>query len=301
MIPPEALVLVDASAAIFPVYFAAGDRYRDDDGAAAGARVGWFDRLLRYRLALPPDARLGAAFDEALGTGFRHDLDSAYKAHRPLADPDLKAELQQCRAMTRALGIAESASRRFEADDLLALAATRGRPRPLVLVSGDKDLLQLLRPGDLRWRPERPAPEPYDAVREALGFAPEAMAHYLALVGDSSDGIAGVPGVGVVTATRLLQRFPSLEALYGALEQEGEGALAGLPRSARLAAQLVAGRAQAEHALTLTRLDGAVPRAFDPARAAPPPLTAERLEEALRVGGLLRYRSRFFAQIPARA
>jgi 5'-3' exonuclease len=298
--PAEALVLVDASAAIFPVYFAAGDRHRDDAGAAAGARVGWLDRLLRYRAALPPGARLGVAFDEALGTGFRHALDPAYKAHRPLADPALQAELQQCRAMTRALGIPESASRRFEADDLLALAAARGRPRPLVLVSGDKDLLQLLRPGDLRWRPDRAGPESYDAVRAALGFAPEAMAHYLALVGDSSDGIAGVPGVGTVTATRLLQRFPSLAALYGALDHEGEAALAGLPRSARLAAQLLAGRAQAEHALTLTRLDGPVPRAFDPARVAPPPLSAERVGEALRLGGLLRYRSRFLAHLPER-
>jgi hypothetical protein len=116
-------------------------------GLPAPVRLAWLRFLVKVRRGLPPTARLGVAFDEALGSGIRHALDPAYKAQRPRPDEALKASFRQCRALTRALGIPEAASRRYEADDLLALAVDRGRPRPVMLVSTDKDLLQLLRPG----------------------------------------------------------------------------------------------------------------------------------------------------------
>ena len=289
MTPPNALWLIDASAVIFRSYFAMAARGLEGPGLPPPVRLAWLRFLVKLRRQLPESARLGVAFDEALGSGFRHALDPAYKAQRPRPDDALKASFRQCRALTRALGIPEAASRRYEADDLLALAVHRGRPRPLVLMSTDKDLLQLLRPGDRRWIPGASAPESYAQLRQALGFPPEAMATYLALTGDASDGIAGVPGIGAKTAARLCARFPDLPTLYGVLEGEGPEALGPLTGAAGIASKLLRGREAAFHALKLTRLSGAVPRRFDPAARALPPLTKARLEKAFHAGGLVGY------------
>ena len=289
MTPPNALWLIDASAVIFRSYFAMAARGLEGPGLPPPVRLAWLRFLVKLRRQLPESARLGVAFDEALGSGFRHALDPAYKAQRPRPDDALKASFRQCRALTGALGIPEAASRRYEADDLLALAVHRGRPRPVVLMSTDKDLLQLLRPGDRRWIPGASAPESYAQLRQALGFPPEAMATYLALTGDASDGIAGVPGIGAKTAARLCARFPDLPTLYGALEAEGPEALGPLTGAAGIATKLLRGREAAFHALKLTRLSGAVPRRFDPAARALPPLTKARLEKAFHAGGLVGY------------
>lgn len=289
MTPPNALWLIDASAVIFRTYFAMAARGLEGPGLPPPVRLAWLRFLVKVRRQLPGAARLGVAFDEALGSGFRHDLDPAYKAQRPRPDDALKASFRECRALTRALGIPEAASGRYEADDLLALAVHRGRPRPVVLVSTDKDLLQLLRPGDARWVPGAPTPQSYAEVREALGFPPEAMATFLALTGDASDGIAGVPGVGAKTAARLCARFPDLPTLYEALEAEGPEALGPMTGAAGIAGKLLRGRAAAFHALKLTRLSGAVPRRFDPAAKALPLLTETRLEKAFQAGGLVGY------------
>ncbi|MFZ8931092.1 MAG: 5'-3' exonuclease [Pseudomonadales bacterium] len=289
MTPPNALWLIDASAVIFRSYFAMAARGLEGPGLPPPVRLAWLRFLVKLRRQLPESARLGVAFDEALGSGFRHALDPAYKAQRPRPDDALKASFRQCRALTGALGIPEAASRRYEADDLLALAVHRGRPRPVVLMSTDKDLLQLLRPGDRRWIPGASAPESYAQLRQALGFPPEAMATYLALTGDASDGIAGVPGIGAKTAARLCARFPDLPTLYGVLEGEGPEALGPLTGAAGIASKLLRGREAAFHALKLTRLSGAVPRRFDPAARALPPLTKARLEKAFHAGGLVGY------------
>lgn len=289
MTPPNALWLIDASAVIFRSYFAMAARGLEGPGLPPPVRLAWLRFLVKLRRQLPESARLGVAFDEALGSGFRHALDPAYKAQRPRPDDALKASFRQCRALTGALGIPEAASRRYEADDLLALAVHRGRPRPVVLMSTDKDLLQLLRPGDRRWIPGASAPESYAQLRQALGFPPEAMATYLALTGDASDGIAGVPGIGAKTAARLCARFPDLPTLYGVLEGEGPEALGPLTGAAGIASKLLRGREAAFHALNLTRLSGAVPRRFDPAARALPPLTKARLEKAFHAGGLVGY------------
>ena len=289
MTPPNALWLIDASAVIFRSYFAMAARGLEGPGLPTPVRLAWLRFLVKLRRQLPESARLGVAFDEALGSGFRHALDPAYKAQRPRPDDALKASFRQCRALTGALGIPEAASRRYEADDLLALAVHRGRPRPVVLMSTDKDLLQLLRPGDRRWIPGASAPESYAQLRQALGFPPEAMATYLALTGDASDGIAGVPGIGAKTAARLCARFPDLPTLYGVLEGEGPEALGPLTGAAGIASKLLRGREAAFHALKLTRLSGAVPRRFDPAARALPPLTKARLEKAFHAGGLVGY------------
>ena len=289
MTPPNAVWLIDASAVIFRSYFAMAARGLEGPGLPAPVRLAWLRFLLKVRRQLPDSARFGVAFDEALGSGFRHALDPAYKAQRPRPDDALKDSFRQCRALTRALGIPEAASRRYEADDLIALAVRRGRPLPVVLVSTDKDLLQLLRPGDGRWVPGAPAPQSYDELQKALGFPPEAMATYLALTGDASDGIAGVPGIGAKTAARPCARFPDLPTLYGALEAEGPEALGPVAGAAGIARKLLQGREAAFHAHTLTRLSGAVPRRFDPAARALPPLTEARLEKALIAGGLVGY------------
>ena len=158
-----------------------------------------------------------------------------------------------------------------------------------------EDALYFLRRGNRFWRtvnatlPILGDLRAFVELREALGFPPEAMGTYLALTGDASDGIAGVPGVGAKTAARLCARFSDLPSLYGALQAEGPEALGSLAGAAGIASKLLRGREAAFHAFTLTRLSGAVPRRFDPAAKALPLLTEARLEKAFHAGGLVGY------------
>ena len=217
-------------------------------GLQPPVRLAWFRFLVKVRGGcLPPRALrwLSVSAGVRLSPRAGFSLQGAASAPRR----SLKASFRECQALTRALGIPEAASRRYEADDLLALAARRGRPRPVVLMSTDKDLLQLLQPGDWRWTPGAPAPESYAQLRESLGFPPEAMATYLALTGDASDGIPGVPGIGAKTAARLCARFADLPALYEALEAQGSGS-GSVAGAAGIARKLLHGREAAYHAFT---------------------------------------------------
>jgi 5'-3' exonuclease len=156
------------------------------------------------------------AFDESHGYGHRHELYPAYKANREPAPPELKRQFALCREFCRHLGVAEFASPRFEADDLIGTLAERVRAEGLrvTVVTRDKDLAQLVGPGDHFWDYSDSAEYAYEEIAARFGVVPERMADYLALTGDAVDNIPGVPGVGPKTAAALMQRFASLDELY---------------------------------------------------------------------------------------
>ena len=228
--------LVDASYYVFRAWFALPDTLRDNRGRPVNAVHG-YARFLGDLLERSEPERIAVAFDESLTACFRNDWYPPYKATRDLPPAELEHQFALCREVTRALGVADLASPRYEADDIIgtiaALAQQRGQR--VTILSRDKDLAQLLRAGDELYDPATGRRVRYDDVRDFLGVRAEQVADFLALTGDAVDNIPGVPGIGRKTAAALLAEFDSLDELLAGLDRVCGLALRG---AARLAATL---------------------------------------------------------------
>ena len=213
--------LIDSSIYIFRSYFTLPENWRaQESGYPTNAVYGFTAFLLDILRQKQPDY-LFCAFDESLGSGFRHQLCADYKANRELPDDALAFQLNACRQLCRVLGVSEMASTTYEADDLIGAVAANvremsGQP---VIVSRDKDLTQLIQSGDLYWDFGKSQPQTQDQLESQFELGCGQMADYLALVGDSSDNIAGVPGVGAKTAKQLLSHFRSVNDILAHLDQ----------------------------------------------------------------------------------
>jgi len=247
--------LVDASYFIFRAYHSLPPDMVDAEGQATHAIYG-FARFLCDLLERVRPTHLAVAFDqrpEAVPS-FRQRLYPAYKANREAPPADLKRQIGRCRELCRHLGIAEFASEHYEADDLIGTLAARTRERGLlnVVLTRDKDLAQVIRAGDLFWDYTGGVRYRYQDIGPRFGAAPELMADYLALTGDTVDNIPGVPGVGPKTAAALCAAFGSLETLYQRL---GEVPGLDVRGAARLAMRLETHR---DGAFLARRLTGIV-------------------------------------------
>jgi 5'-3' exonuclease len=213
--------LIDSSIYIFRSYFSLPDNWQAlDSGYATNAVYGFTGFLLDLLRNKNPQ-HLFCAFDESLGSGFRHQLCSDYKANRELPDAALAFQLNACRQLCRVLGIAEMASNTYEADDLIAAVARRVRQEDVqpVVVSRDKDLAQIIEAGDLYWDFGKAPPKTQRQMEKDLELGCQQMADFLALTGDSSDNIAGVPGVGTKTAKQLLMHYADIQSILEHLDQ----------------------------------------------------------------------------------
>ncbi len=262
------LHLVDASPYIFRAFHALPSSIRDPEGAPANAILGFAGFLLRLIDSERP-SHLALCFDESLTTSFRNDLYPGYKAQREPPPLELTEQVDDCREIGEALGMATLTEPSFEADDLIASArsASRGWAGGWVVVSSDKDLAQLVDDETILLdfaRDQRLGP---DDVVEKLGVRPEQVPDLLGLAGDSVDNIPGVKGVGAKTAIRLLGAFDSLEDVLGDLD-----AVADLPlRGARSLAERLSSQSE------IARLSK---RLATVSRGAPVP--AERSDLAIR-------------------
>jgi len=251
------LHLIDASIYIFRAYFSWPDRWHSRDGYSINAIAGYTHFLVQL-LERDDVTAVVAAFDESLGSCFRNQIYPDYKASRVLPDEALAYQLDGCRHITAALGIAQQACSQFEADDIIAsyCALARRQGWRSVVVSRDKDLGQLLDADTVLW--DFADDKVYDAPAIAKRFGVEArqIADYLALVGDAVDDIPGVPGVGPKTAAQLLQHFTSVEALLDEPEMIAELPLRG---AGRLAEKLLQHAGQISVAKSLATLVDDVP------------------------------------------
>ena len=278
----EAVHLIDASIYVFRAWFALPPRWTSASGMPSHAVVG-FAGFLAELLAHAPQGRFFAAFDESLGTCFRHQIYPGYKQRRALPDEALAFQLQSCRELTRLLGICDAASPLYEADDLLASAAVHARAAGLrcLVLSRDKDLGQLLQcAGDALWDFPRGEVQDRDAWTVRHGIRPAQLAARLALTGDPIDDIPGVPGIGERTAVSLLQEYADIEDILADLP-----AIAVSPRrgARRTAAALLEHAQSLRVGRRLTALaEDALPEAPCFSRAA---VDAQRLEDfGLRLG-----------------
>ncbi len=217
-------LLIDSSIYIFKSYFTLPEKWHaDETGYSTHALYGFANFLLELLKKQQPQF-IFCAFDESLQTGFRHQLCPNYKINRELPDEALAFQLNACRQLCRVLGITEMASNQYEADDLLGAMAKQVRSAEMqpVIVSRDKDLTQIIQQGDLYWDIGKSQPKDYKQLERELGVGCHQMADYLALVGDNSDSIAGVPGVGPKTARELLSWMPSVEHIIENSDQLGD-------------------------------------------------------------------------------
>ena len=296
---PSGLVYhIDASYFVFRAYHSMPPDMVDRDGNATHALYG-FARFISDFLEQVRPLRIGVAFDESLRgeTSFRSGIYPAYKANRELPPADLSRQLTLCREFCRHLGLAEFASARYEADDIIGTLAARSRAAGLcnVLVTRDKDLSQLVRDGDVYWDYTGKARYHYHEIGARFGAAPELIADFLALTGDAVDNIPGVPGIGKKTAAELFARFGSLDELYANLERIPALKLRG---AAAIAAKLLAHKDAAYLARRLTGIVCDVPLCATPDDLKPRPPDARRLEsffDAHGFGGILRQQARRIA------
>lgn len=163
---------------------------------------------------------VGIAFDENLTQSFRNDIYPEYKMNRELTPEGLKNQFKYCRRLAEAAGFYCVGHERYEADDLIATLSLSMREQGFrnVILSGDKDLAQLIRGDDVWWDFARDRQLRTPQVIEKFGVPPEAIQDFLGLCGDAVDNIPGVPGIGPKTATALLQEYSTVEGVYDNLD-----------------------------------------------------------------------------------
>jgi DNA polymerase-1 len=211
------LVLIDGHALVFRAYFAFPASLTDKAGNQINAVYGFSSMLLSIIKELHPEY-LAVAFDLEKPT-FRHQEFAGYKAQRPEADVELTNQIDGVKAVVKSLNIPIFAVEGFEADDVIGTLAKQAKDLETVIVTGDKDALQLVDDAKvLVYVPGRgkiPA-KLYDekAVEEKMGVEPEQVPDLKGLAGDSSDNIKGVNGVGPKTAVQLIKKFGSVENIY---------------------------------------------------------------------------------------
>ncbi len=248
-----ALYLLDVYAIIYRSYFAFLSRpLRNPEGRNVSAAFGFFRFLFSLFEQQKPKA-FAAVFDPK-GKTFRHQMYEAYKATRQKTPDDLIEQVPLVEEILQALKIPSLRREGYEADDIIATLATSCREagRECYVISGDKDLLQLVGGSVKALRPQEGfgfKELDANAVEQEWGVGPGRILDFLSLTGDASDNVPGVRGIGDKTALKLLTNYKDLEEIYARLDEIK-------PDSLR--AKLEAGRADAELSKKLIRLSNRI-------------------------------------------
>lgn len=215
---PNPVYLVDGSAYIYRAYHAITP-LTNKAGLATHASLGFINTLLRVIREKAP-SHMAVAFDMK-GPTFRHQIYSEYKANRPAMPDDLSCQIPYIHALVAAHNIPILKEQGVEADDLLASAARvlQQQGHEVIVVSGDKDLLQLVSEGITAWEPMKDVIMDAEFIRSKYNIAPELLLDFFALIGDKSDNVPGVAGVGPKTAAKLLTEHGSLDNLLAHLDR----------------------------------------------------------------------------------
>jgi len=209
----KSLYLVDASNMFFRAFFAIPP-LTNKQGLPTNALYGFLAMSLKLIREVKPDY-LVYCFDRK-EPSFRSELYADYKAHREEMPEALQPQIPYLKRLTDVLGLAQAESAGFEADDVIGTLALRGLKEHMqvVIVSGDKDFAQLVRPGLTLYDTMKDVRMDNDGVMAKFGVRPDQIVDYLALVGDASDNIPGVRGIGPKGAAKLLHEYGTLDGIY---------------------------------------------------------------------------------------
>ena len=222
----DQLFLVDGSTYIFRAFHALPPLTRKSDGLPVGAVSGFCNMLWKLMRDGDPTNKeitpthLGVTFDYSAKT-FRNDIYKEYKANRPEPPEELRPQFGIIRQAVRAFNVCCIEQEGWEADDLIATYAIQAvnSGADVTIISSDKDLMQLIRPGIVMVDTMKDRRIEAPQVVEKFGVPPEKVIEVQALAGDSTDNIPGVPGIGVKTAAELIQTYGDLETLLASAEE----------------------------------------------------------------------------------
>lgn len=219
----KTIMLVDGHGLAYRAFHALPETLATSSGEATNAVYGFTSMLLDVLREYQPDYVV-VSFD--VGRTFRHDAFEAYKQQRPAMPTDLRRQMARIHEVLAALNIPVYTKDGYEADDIIGTLScvAAGRDMNALVVTGDSDLLQVVDGGVRVILPGRQRFGDYRvfdraAVEHRYGFPPDRIPEYKALVGDTSDNIPGVPGIGNKTGTNLIQHYPSLESMREHIEQ----------------------------------------------------------------------------------
>lgn len=216
--------LIDTSIYVFRPWFTRLPQpLLSRDGHSIQAVLG-FLRFVYQLLKAEQPKFIGFAFDTSLQTSTRKLIYPAYKANRSPAPPELKQQFQWCREFLAALGLVQTASVHYEADDIIGtwVHYYRQQSQPCMIISGDKDLAQLVGEQDCWWDYGTRKALNEGGIKQAFGVWPKQIPDQLALAGDSVDNIPGIPGIGMSTAAKLLHKFADTEILLSRIPEIGQ-------------------------------------------------------------------------------
>jgi len=231
----ETAWLIDSSIYVFKSWYTLPDDLLDINDQPINAVIGFTDFVYRL-LSIEKPSNIAFAFDESLATSHRKEIYPEYKANRLPAPQSLRNQFRLCREFIRALGIHEAASPHYEADDLIGTWATALRQKGMLIniITADKDLAQLIHQGDYWWEYQQNRKLDSKAIAKRFKAKPGQIADQLAIAGDKSDNIPGVPGIGMTTAGKLLRKFDNLDNLLASIPQISSMHIRGAPRIQQL-------------------------------------------------------------------
>jgi len=222
---PPTLYLIDGHALAYRMYFAlsaggSNQRWQTSKGEPTAGTYGFARELMRIMEQEKPEY-MAVAFDT--GKTFRHEMFSEYKATRAKMPEDLRPQIERIREMVDIFNLPRLEMEGYEADDVLGSVARVAAEEGLgvKIITGDRDLLQLVNKrtavyvaGD-----DKTYITDEDVAKSKFGVPPQQVVDYKAIVGDKSDNIPGIPGVGEKTALRLLEQYGTLNEIYAHLDE----------------------------------------------------------------------------------
>ena len=215
------LILVDGSSYLYRAYHAFPP-LTNSAGEPTGAMYGVLN-MLKSLLAQYNPSHVAVVFD-AKGKTFRDELFEHYKSHRPPMPDDLRSQTAPLHEMVKAMGLPLLAVSGVEADDVIGTLALQAEKegRPVLISTGDKDMAQLVTPNITLINTMTNTILGPEEVEQKYGVPPALIIDFLAMMGDSSDNIPGVPGVGEKTAQALLQGLGGMQSIYDNLDKVAE-------------------------------------------------------------------------------
>ncbi|MEY4667597.1 MAG: polymerase [Pseudomonadota bacterium] len=215
--PHETTYLIDGSGYIFRAFYAI-QRLSTKDGFPTNALFGFLKMVLKT-IATANSSKVAIIFDAGRKT-FRNELYPEYKANREECPPELVQQMPYFRELSKAIGLPVLEAPGYEADDIIATLTAKlvAQKKDVVIVSGDKDLMQLVSDHVTIWDTMKDKRYKAPEVVEKFGVGPSQVTEVLALTGDTSDNVPGVDGVGPKTAAQLIAKYNDVEGVISHIE-----------------------------------------------------------------------------------